>query len=816
MKKIFNKKSSLFLVLLLVVFSFVFFTKGAAASNDWAHWLVGGIARAFVSVLGWLIAKIMGVLVYVAQYNDFINSAAVVKGWVVARDIANMFFIVILLIIAFGTILNIENYNYKKWLPKLILMAILINFSKTICGLLIDLSQIIMLTFVNTFAETQSGSLIKMLGVSNWQSLEGVDKINNWEIAAAYVLAVIYALITLVVLVAMVGILVMRIIMIWIYVVLSPFAYLLAAFPGGASYSSQWWQEFTKNLIVGPVLAFFIWLSFASLGTPGEDPAFGTYIDKDNMVIDCKAKPGETLSEEAKNACQFGTSNLMIQFIIAIGMLLGGMTIAKEIGGAGGAVAGQAMGKIKGVGLMTTGAVGGYALAKAKGAAKTATNTAKTAVGTGAGWADRSLGNLVDQAKGGKTDFGSKGLVKTSAGAIKNVIPKTQEKLASKIAGSESTQEINEARRDLYELRKKGNQEEAVSLYGKKYKLNSENNVAEWDDENKRFTGNTLKDEKGRDVKGMNASQAAMYDSSRDNRRATYAASDKKQVEKVETRQKELENMNMSAGDIVRTFSSASTSATDKKALAMIMAKKGLFKDQKQVQQAKSYLGGNKALANKFSSEMDATQPDLNYNLEPGSIDIQKFEQKIASGKIKLDASNIGNLKENVLALFEKNLPNFEAQLTNISKDLSPKDFSKVKSNLGKVKVNKYREGDISGAQKTASIIANISGNWGEAFKNHEDAIDQEALAKYISTTTAKNLNNMAVADFKALDQKSKKNVLENITAGKLAAMMREDSNAELVRQIRDEIMNGGTLEGTTKVDKNKENISANAALLSY
>jgi hypothetical protein len=50
------------------------------------------------------------------------------NGWVITRDIANMFFIVILLVIAFATILQIEQYNYKKWLPKLILMAILINF----------------------------------------------------------------------------------------------------------------------------------------------------------------------------------------------------------------------------------------------------------------------------------------------------------------------------------------------------------------------------------------------------------------------------------------------------------------------------------------------------------------------------------------------------------------------------------------------------------------------------------------------------------------------------------------------------------------
>ena len=64
-----------------------------------------------------------------------------------------MFFVVVLLIIALATILNQEKYSYKTWLPKLILMAVLINFSKMICGLIIDVAQVVMMTFVNAFKD---------------------------------------------------------------------------------------------------------------------------------------------------------------------------------------------------------------------------------------------------------------------------------------------------------------------------------------------------------------------------------------------------------------------------------------------------------------------------------------------------------------------------------------------------------------------------------------------------------------------------------------------------------------------------------------
>ena len=45
-------------------------------------------------------------------------------------------------------------------------MAVLINFSKTICGLLIDAAQIIMLTFVGAFSNIGEGSMVDLLGIS--------------------------------------------------------------------------------------------------------------------------------------------------------------------------------------------------------------------------------------------------------------------------------------------------------------------------------------------------------------------------------------------------------------------------------------------------------------------------------------------------------------------------------------------------------------------------------------------------------------------------------------------------------------------------
>ncbi len=326
-----------FLILFLISFLFV-----SPVEANWVTQFFGWIFAAIVWVLGLFLMLIVKVLIYIAQFNNFINIQAVNIGWAMVRDLANMFFIVILLIIAFATILGIEKYNYKKWLPKLILMAVLINFSKMICGLLIDVAQVIMLSFVNSFKAIGGTNITTMLGIREWHQFQGGD-LGGWEIMGAYFLAVVYVIVSIVVIGTMLMVLVMRIVMIWIYVILSPLAFLLQSFPGGQGYASKWWQQFTQNLVVGPVLAFFLWLSFsvvsvdvAGTAVLGDDEPFDASLDDSPIT--------GTIEDGADHG--FASGDLLIQFIVSIGLLIGGLKVSQEIGGAAGSIAGKGMARL--------------------------------------------------------------------------------------------------------------------------------------------------------------------------------------------------------------------------------------------------------------------------------------------------------------------------------------------------------------------------------------------------------------------------------------------------------------------------------------
>lgn len=293
--------------------------------------ILGGIMVLLIYTIGGILTALVWILFQTANYNGFIDAPVVVEGWVVVRDISNMFFILILLIIAFATILRVESYSWKKSLPKLLIMAVLINFSKTICGVLIDFGQVIMLTFVNAFKETGPGNLFTTFGVEKLYNISLIAKedISALSDLGAMLLGLIMLIITAIVVGVFAIILAFRIVMLWILIILSPLAFLAMAIPAGAKYASQWTSEFAKYIVIGPIMAFFLWLALLHGSNKGDL----------TLGIDMRDKagvPNATISV-------MGEGNNMQKFIIAIAFLMGGLMMAQQMGGAVGSVAGKGL-----------------------------------------------------------------------------------------------------------------------------------------------------------------------------------------------------------------------------------------------------------------------------------------------------------------------------------------------------------------------------------------------------------------------------------------------------------------------------------------
>ena len=330
-------------VLLVLVFSF--WQKPVLAQQDTTGSttanVVSVLANSIFIIVGWILyvptwlvgqlcLVVIHLLVQVAQWNNFIGINTVTMGWQVMRDICNMFFIVILLIIAFGTVLGIENWNYKRLLGRLILAAILINLSKMFCGLMIDAGQVVMATFVNAFKDSAPGVLVNATGLRTVGNLtaDTMKNMSNIANGATIMLNLAFIFVSFATILSITLVLIVRVVMLWFLVVFSPIVWIGSLLPITAKYASQWWEQFTKWIIVGPILAFFLWFSLTMFQ--------GADIAKEAGVQEVGEKGAitATLSElsESKNTLNYGFAIAMLVMSLGFATQLGGKFASTAVG----------------------------------------------------------------------------------------------------------------------------------------------------------------------------------------------------------------------------------------------------------------------------------------------------------------------------------------------------------------------------------------------------------------------------------------------------------------------------------------------------
>jgi hypothetical protein len=272
-------------------------------------------------------------------------------GWAVVRDAVNMFFVIVLIAIAMGTIFGAKRFEWRQQVPRLLIMAVVINFSRTLCGLMIDFSQVIMLTFVNALKDIAGGNFVQMLGLrdileaNDASSLFGSNAeagAQAFDIFIAGIIALLMMMIVFVALLFLVIILAYRIVLLWVLITIAPLAWFFKGAEGVVATKSnpygKWWTRFSCALQLGPILTFFLWLSLAVAGAGN----IGDQFPESN------APEGEGLN--TGSLLKAMDTSRMTGFIIGILLLFAGFDAAKEsCDGADGVMSGM-MQKAKGMG----------------------------------------------------------------------------------------------------------------------------------------------------------------------------------------------------------------------------------------------------------------------------------------------------------------------------------------------------------------------------------------------------------------------------------------------------------------------------------
>lgn len=399
-------------------------------------WVIYSLLYSVVSVAEWILGLIFDPE-FVKSMGGFTQSDFVKKTASLVSNICNIVYLFVLLYIAILSMIG--RAETGRWLKKLIIAALLTNFSLVLAGTIIDFSQILMYSFPmgeeNSTSEGKNKEIKFTIGTQILDNLQknilgnGVsavvgnsnfitDQLKNlpdalpsedsnsfWTVAGAIFLfkmsisealsrilhlteLIVFAAALMVTLITISSILVIRIGMLWILLILSPAAFLMYSFPPTERYFGMWISNLVRYAITGPILIFFLFMSkkvSEFVGETNNGSGLSKYLSG-KAITDTASMKDDLLAFVSKNF------QITFQFFIVLIFMWAGIIIANKFEVFGSANIKNLMSRTrrwskKGLAL---GSLGVGVLGKAA-------NGSKIATWTGFDWASKLRGNKLSK-----------------------------------------------------------------------------------------------------------------------------------------------------------------------------------------------------------------------------------------------------------------------------------------------------------------------------------------------------------------------------------------------------------------------------------
>lgn len=213
--------------------------------------------------------NVMKTLLHVSPLDpDEPGGVGAYRAWSVLRDIANVIFIIGLLVAITSQITGygITNYGIKKFLPKLIVAAILVNISFYICLVLVDISNIagdslhkVLIDLNKSLPSSGSDVITADMGARSssikWGLLIGAGLVASGVVLAIVLMFVPILTAVLLALLTVILLLLTRQAMIIILTVIAPVAFVCYMLPNTKKWFSKWKNYYTTLLMMYPVIA---------------------------------------------------------------------------------------------------------------------------------------------------------------------------------------------------------------------------------------------------------------------------------------------------------------------------------------------------------------------------------------------------------------------------------------------------------------------------------------------------------------------------------------------------------------------------------
>ena len=326
---------------------------------------LGFVLKGFAAIFFAISAYMFGIIFQLNMKMmdpSSITYSFISTGWTIVRDVANLGFVLFIILIALATIVRYRDYEAKKVLPRLIAAAILVNFSLAIPTVFINFSNIVTNYFLNGFKVatvckvlgigdpllTQTCSLTNYMGgVMAPQKVDLSPKLDTTTVKGIigqlsganalesfmggfmeglsftftlYLGLLVYIMGTFVMICY--GILfLIRLVTLHFLLVLAPITWLFWVIPQTQGMFSNWWKKFIQYVFFAPVALFFLYLVI-KIGNEGNIFQITPNDSQVSAYVNFISFPAEMLQ------------NVIRMFVIAfvmMGFLIGGLFASQKL-----------------------------------------------------------------------------------------------------------------------------------------------------------------------------------------------------------------------------------------------------------------------------------------------------------------------------------------------------------------------------------------------------------------------------------------------------------------------------------------------------
>ena len=244
---------------------------GAANLASFAAW---SLTLMNVQIIVSVFTAISGVLFDLTMSFSIINIKTLFDNggvlnilWVLVRDTMNVCFIIILLYLAIVKILNGWGAKAKTTIMNLIVSVILINFSMFITKFFIDAGNMIAVALYNQLSISGGGTIGMVTSLSTMifkgtgilTTIKSVLSITGQtNIIVSLILQITAMCFLLWTFFYSSILLIGRAVMLMFLTIISPIGFIGKTIPGLSGFSDWWWKTLTDQIMVAPVLMFFL------------------------------------------------------------------------------------------------------------------------------------------------------------------------------------------------------------------------------------------------------------------------------------------------------------------------------------------------------------------------------------------------------------------------------------------------------------------------------------------------------------------------------------------------------------------------------